>query len=206
MVERRPVYGVESSPPVTPPRFVELAEITDGDTPRGVTVGPTFPSTPAPYHRHFLTDDVINSTEEWFYWDPLKQGTGAWLSERFDVWRFGSSSAVTNAALQAVQSGASSAANGYTAHGRPRLLFASYGMQTGGSDNSLKLNLHTSAAPTEVASCNLLNNARFFQSKRDILIPANPLGGEEIFWCNALGATGTNVSVMFHLRRLETNP
>lgn len=206
MVERRPVYGVESTPTTNPPTFVEVAEITDADTPRGVTIGDAFPASPAPYHRHFLTDGVIASTEEWFYWDPTKQGSGRWLSERVITFHFGAAGSIANAALQMPTSGASGAGNGYTAGGRPLLLFASASMQTGGADGSCKFNLYTSAAPTEVAFSTIGLAATQFQWRRDILIPANPLGGSEIFHCAVVGTSGTQPSVTWYLRRTETNP
>lgn len=214
MTQRRPVYAVPASPPTVPPTYTELQELKDfvalgaytGDTPHGITYGPTFPANPAPFHRHYLTWETIDATEEWFYWDPRKNsGAGAWLSERLIVMEFGKTTALTNAPMDMLGLGISSSLIGYSNFDRPMTLVASRGTQaTSGGDAGMRYQLKTSENVTEVAVITMGTNLNVWQPKRDIAIPAQ--GSDEIFFCRVDGTSGVGVHVQWLLRRRETNP
>lgn len=213
MAQRRPLWAEETSPPTSPPSYAHLRRLRDAtntadtteDTPYGVTVGPTFPASPAKYHRHLLLNTTIPGTVEWFYWDATRAaGTGRWVAESTFEMLFTAGGAVLDAPLNFPSIGQSGNTLGYSAMGRPFVVVQSQGSQTAsGGDSSLRFNLRSSLSGSPVSFIALGTGLTLQQRARDIYVPT--LGDSELFWCEADGQTGAGCIARFICRRTETN-
>lgn len=212
--EVRPVILVPASPPTSPPTSSGVKELPNkldgttpgGETPLGITIGTTFPTSPQGYHHHYLLHDagVGNRFLDWYFYEPTK---ARWLSTTVREYRFGSTSGGTNITLNNLGMGASGGLNGFATVGRPFVLVESYAMCSTAVAGAVTIRLLSSAGQTHEVIAFVAGQALRAQNNRNILIPAfSPVDVNEVWSCDAQGTVPAGMSAHFIFRMTEANP